>query len=410
MPLAHPAPDANIAVATDASDTHIGALHQQVGGSWQPLGFFSRKLNGAETKYSTFDRELLAAAQAIRHFRHILEGRDFQLWTDHKPLVTAISRISEPWSARQQRHLAAITEFTSGLRYLPGPQNVVADALSRPPNPPGTATASHTAAAATTMENNPIDYQELATEQENCAETQKLISGPTALTISFQTLGRHRLASDTSTGVWRRLVPLRHRRAVFNHIHNIAHPGTLATKRLLCSRFVWSGINRDATAWTKDYAKCQQSKVHRHVHVKPLPIPVPQRRFAHIHIDLVGPLTISLGHSHILTIIDRTSRWMEAIPLTNTAATDVAAALFSGWISRFGVPDTITSDRGPQFTYNIWNSLCLLLQIKHRPTTAYHPQANGMVERLHRRLKERTPCGPPAPTPPGPPRFKLTKF
>ena len=80
---------------------------------------------------------------------------------------------------------------------------------------------------------------------------------------------------------------------------------------------------------------------------------------------------------------------MEAIPLTNTAATDVAAALCSGWICRFGVPDTITSDRGPQFTSNIWNSLCLLLQIKHQPTTAYHPQANGMVERLHRRLKGR---------------------
>jgi transposase InsO family protein len=64
------------------------------------------------------------------------------------------------------------------------------------------------------------------------------------------------------------------------------------------------------------------------------------------------------------------------------------AALFSGWISRFGVPDTITSDRGPQFTSNIWNLLCLLLQIKHRPTTTYHPQANGMVEWLHRRLKD----------------------
>jgi hypothetical protein len=183
---------------------------------------------------------------------------------------------------------------------------VVADALSRPPNPPGA--AGHIAAATTTMENDPTDFQEMATEQENCAETQKLISGPTALTISFQTVGRHRLAGDTSTGVWRLLVPLGHCRAIFNHIQNIAHPGTLAPKRLLCSRFVWSGINRDVNAWTKDCAKCQQSRIHRHVHVKPLPIPVPQRRFAHIHIDLVGPLTISLGHSHILTIIDRMSR------------------------------------------------------------------------------------------------------
>ncbi len=139
-------------------------------------------------------------------------------------------------------------------------------------------------------------------------------------------VGGHRLAGNTSSEVWRTPVPLRHRCT----IHNIAHPGTLATKRLLCSRLVWSGINRDAAAWTKDCAKCQQSKVHQHIHVKPLPIPVPQHRFAHIHIDLVGPLTISLSHSHILTIIDRTSRWMEAIPLTNTTVTSVAAALFQG--------------------------------------------------------------------------------
>ncbi len=52
------------------------------------------------------------------------------------------------------------------------------------------------------------------------------------------------------------------------------------------------------------------------------------------------------------------------------------------------MPDTNTSDRGPQFTSNIWNSLCLLFQSKHWPTTAYHPQANGMVERLHPCLKD----------------------
>jgi hypothetical protein len=63
---------------------------------------------------------------------------------------------------------------------------------------PATAT-DHAAAAATTME-DPIDFQAMATEQKSCAETQKLISGPTALTISFQTVGSHRLAGDTSTG------------------------------------------------------------------------------------------------------------------------------------------------------------------------------------------------------------------
>jgi hypothetical protein len=120
VPLAHPAPNTAIALATDASNTHIGGpLLQQVQGSWQQLGYFSRNLQPAESKYSTFDLELLAAVAAIRHFRHILEGQNFRLWTDHRPVVTALTLVSEPWSARQQPHLATITEFTLDLRYVP---------------------------------------------------------------------------------------------------------------------------------------------------------------------------------------------------------------------------------------------------------------------------------------------------
>jgi hypothetical protein len=103
---------------------------------------------------------------------------------------------------------------------------------------------------------------------------------------------------------------------------------------------------------------------------------------------LVGPLPRSSGFSYLFTVIDRTTRWPEAIPLTSVTAADCAAALLQGWIQRFGVPDTITSDRGPQFTSSLWAALCSLLSIKHTQTTAYHPQSNGLVERFHRRLKD----------------------
>jgi hypothetical protein len=137
VPLSHPRPEAALALATDASDTHIGGvLQQQVSGHWQPLGFFSRRLQPAEMNYSTFDRELLAADQAIKHFLPQVEGRVFQLWTDHKPLVAAMKRVTPPISGRQQRHLAFISEHTCDVRHTPGLDNVVADALSRPPNPP----------------------------------------------------------------------------------------------------------------------------------------------------------------------------------------------------------------------------------------------------------------------------------
>jgi hypothetical protein len=70
IPLHFPNPSAPISLTTDASNTHIGAvLQQKVNGSWQPLSFFSKKLSQTETRYSTFDRELLAAFLAAKHFR-----------------------------------------------------------------------------------------------------------------------------------------------------------------------------------------------------------------------------------------------------------------------------------------------------------------------------------------------------
>jgi hypothetical protein len=110
VPLSHPLPGAVLSLAADATDTHVGAVpQQQVGQHWQPLGFFSKKLSKSEVNYSTFDRELLAAVSGIKHFCSRLEGCPFQLWTDHKPLIFALHRVSPPTSGRQQRHLAFIS-------------------------------------------------------------------------------------------------------------------------------------------------------------------------------------------------------------------------------------------------------------------------------------------------------------
>jgi hypothetical protein len=120
VPLQHPATQAELSLITDPSNTHIGGVIQQKSGDhWQPLGFFSRKLTDTESRHSTFDRELLAAHAAIRHFHHFCEGHTFQLWTDHKPLVTALSRVSAPISLRKQRHLAFIAEFNGQMCICP---------------------------------------------------------------------------------------------------------------------------------------------------------------------------------------------------------------------------------------------------------------------------------------------------
>jgi transposase InsO family protein len=119
------------------------------------------------------------------------------------------------------------------------------------------------------------------------------------------------------------------------------------------------------------------------------PIQVPARRFSHIHVDLVGPLLVAAdGSSYLLTIIDRTTRWLEAVPLRNMETSTCVEALITTWVSRYGVPSNITTDRGRQFTSSLWSGLCQRLGVSHITTTAYHPQSNGMVERAHRQIKD----------------------
>jgi hypothetical protein len=133
---------------------------------------------------------------------------------------------------------------------------------------------------------------------------------------------------------------------------------------------VWKGLSTDVTARAKACLGCHWAKVHRHVQVPPLHILVPTHRFSHIHVDLVGPLLASKGFTYLITIIDRTSHWPEAIPIAATTTVYCANALFQGWVSRFEVPSGITLDSGAQFTSSLWATLCSLLNIQHNQTTA----------------------------------------
>ena len=124
--LIHPVEDAPTALTVDASSILAmgGVLEQRTNGVWRPLEFFSRKLRTPrETKYSTFDRELLAAHLAI-HFRH------FILHTDQNSLVHAPCKSADACTSRQNQ-LSAISEYTTNLHHIAVKNNRIADALSR---------------------------------------------------------------------------------------------------------------------------------------------------------------------------------------------------------------------------------------------------------------------------------------
>ena len=146
-------------------------------------------------------------------------------------------------------------------------------------------------------------------------------------------------------------------------------------------------MNNQVGIWAKTCIPCQTARRVRHSKTIPAHIPIPDRKFDHIHVDIVGPLPPSQGLQYLFTVVDRTNTWAEAFPLKDTIAESCIQTLI-GWISRFGIPSNITSDRGSQFTWRLLLGFAKSLGYTLHHTTAYHPQANGMAERFHRNLKE----------------------
>ena len=377
--LVHQQLGAPLSLVVDASDFGVGGVVQQhVDNQWQPMAFFSKRFQPAETKYSTFSRELLAAYLGIKHFRHLLEGRHFTIYTDHKPLTYALNSKPDRHSPREIRQLDFVSQYTSDIRHISGKDNTAADALSR----------CHIGAL---HSDKPfIDFKVIADAQGADEELDSLRQLPS---LSFKRVplptSDGQIWCDISTGHERPYVPKQHRRAVFDSLHNMSHPSIRATRRLLTDRFVWSGINSDVRKWAKSCLQCQWCKNHRHTKSPSGTYATPDARFDHVHIYLhvVGPLPPSEGYVYLLTCIDRFTRWPAAIPLKDITAETVAQAFIAHWVALYGVPSTITTDRGRQFESHLFQALTNLVGSRRTRTTAYHPASNGLVERFHRQLK-----------------------
>jgi hypothetical protein len=116
------------------------------------------------------------------------------------------------------------------------------------------------------------------------------------------------------------------------------------------------------------------------------PAPLRLQVFKSVH-DLSHPGTSSAkGLPHLGT------HWPEVIPITDITADTVARALLTGWISRFGFPQTITTDQGWQFETQLFRSLAKMCGIQLSRTTAHHPAGNGLVEHFHQTLKVAIMC------------------
>ena len=310
------------------------------------ISFFSVKLNTTQRKYSTFSRELLAIYLSIRHFRHLLEGRDFTVFTDHKPLTYALHVNTEKYTPRDTRQLDYISQFTSDIRYIKRSDNIVADTLLR--------------STIQSIDSVNLTFELIADEQRKDATLEKLNDTSLQLKEHPVPFGTKTILCDVKTGHSKPYIPSLLRKKLFTHLHNLSNPGHRATTKLISNRFVWPNMHTDIKKKLDSNLLELSEEQNRHTKSPPGQFKKPDGRFINLHIDIVGPLPPANDYQYILTIIDRFTIWPVAVPLRDISVETISKSILREWITAFGCPSVITTDRGSQFQSTLFNEFTKL--------------------------------------------------
>ncbi|CAB0043071.1 unnamed protein product, partial [Trichogramma brassicae] len=340
--------------------------------------FFSQKLSPTQQRYSTYDRELLAIFEAIKYFSEDTRGSKLHHHDRSSPSVlrprAEVGQVLASTVTSARLHLALRCQDRLHARRR---ENPVADALSR--------------IDAITMPTT-LNSAQISAEQQRDEQLTHL-RGKAKLKLHDVVIDGLSLVCVEQRNGLKPYLPESLRRQAFDTAHTLSHPSGRATVKRVALLYFWPSMSKDIVRWAKQCVPCQQSKVHRHNRAELGNFVTPDGRFDHVHIDIVK-MPLHQGFQNCLTMIDRYTRWPQAIPIGDMSAQTVAKAFFHGWISFFGTPLTITTDQGAQFEGKLLAQLCKLVGAKHVHTSPYHPQANSMVERMHRTLKAALKCSP----------------
>ena len=404
--LEHPDPNAPIAITTDASKNAMGAVLEQFReGIWRPLGFWSKHFKSNQRNWTTFRRELFAVQQGLRHFNQETNGRHVIIFTDHKSLLGAFkSPTSQAHDPIAMTHIQEVSQFTNDIRYVAGKSNCMADWLSRPNNVPLgesyrtshsdgiEAAAGEQIAALQQVALEIVDHRALARDQKTCSDVIRHLNGKCPKSIKLKQIEFSpgvTVLCDVSDGKKARpLVPITWRQLIIGMFHQLKHPGQAGTLKKVSDRYYWPDMGKDVSEMVRQCPDCNAVKVTPAIRPPQNHIPVTEHRFKDLQVDVVGPLPPSRGKKYLLTILDRTTRWIEAIPMPEATAENCCDAFIDGWIQRFGLPTVATSDNGNTFVSNLWKGVQKSLGVQVSYTPPYHSSSLGGVERQHKDIKD----------------------
>lgn len=396
-------------ISADASSYGIGGVLLQLHGEdWKPVAYCSRRLTDAETRYAQIEKECLASVWACERFEKYLYGLEsFKLVTDHKPLVPLMnSKDLDNVPLRCQRLLMRLMRFKPVAEYAPGKTLVVADTLSRSP-------LSHTENERDT--HSDVECYIAAVIGNMPATTQRMdsIRAATAADEKLQTVVRHirsgwpehvskvpcnireyfPMKSELSeyngmvTRGSRIVIPETLRADILDRIHD-GHQGLIKCRERANASVWWPGISSEIKHKVSSCQSC--CELRRAQQKEPLiSTPLPDRPWKRIALDLC-----EFNKQNYLVISDYYSRYIEILHMTTTTSAQVALKL-KATCARYGIPDMVVSDNGPQFSSTEFQDLARELDFKHITSSPHNAQGNGHAERAvqtaKRILKQKDP-------------------
>jgi len=378
---------------TDASGIAVaGVLLQDDGNGCRPVGYVSRKLNGAETRYTVQEKEMLAIMFCLKKWRSYLLGLHFEIKTDHRALEH-LKTAKDPTN-RVARWFDELSDYHFDIHYEKGSNNQVADALSR----------VEIAAMASTLE---LDKEFLDKIRSGYSKDTYYVPIVNALIkketvdpkfrtrierfeardglIYFRDAENSRLCIPEVKEIRSKLLCEAHDSVV------AAHQGIEKTYSALSRRFFWCHMGVSVKRYVNSCLICQRTKSTGASGAGMLqPLPIPSSPWQDISMDFITHLPKSpMGNDSIMVVVDRLSKMAHFLPTTIEVTAEKAARSFVDSIFRLhGMPKSIVSDRDPRFTSDFWKGLFDILGTKLAMSTSAHPETDGQTERTNRTLEQ----------------------
>ena len=395
--LKHFDPTEPTEVTTDASPVGLSAILSQ---NEHPVLFISRKLSPVESRYGQTEREALAVVWALERLHFYLYGITFKVLSDHKPLEVLYAPTGKP-SQRILRWALRLLPYSFQINHIAGVSNP-ADYFSRKPlghiredeETAESETEHYVNHTIMSCVPNSISLQELETESRNDKELelirQNIMTNQWHKTSSLDPSYAKLSESLTcKNGIVLRedriILPASLRSRTLKLLHS-THMGMSKTKEYARKKVWWPKIDNMIEEMVKACNVCQATTHEGGESLEPLRIKTtPVKPFSTVHIDLFGPLE---SGETLLGIVDELSRWPEVYVLPDRTRHQEVIKHLNKTFGRFGTPETLVSDNGPQFiSWEFKNYLCQQ-GIRQHLITPYYPQANSTVERFFRTLKK----------------------